>query len=774
MNSMQYDVAVVGAGSAGMCAALAAAREGKRVLLVEKNGILGGTNTASMVGPLMTFHAGDTQVVKGIAQEIVDRLAQRGGTLGHVPDPIGVTATITPVEPTILKQVYFEMVRETPEITLLLHTFVDGVQTKNNVIQSISLVNKSGRQSVSAAVFIDATGDGDLAAYAKAKFVQGRPTDGFSQPMSALFKLGGVDFSRVRAYIAEHPEQFVLRADAEKQPYVAVSGYFDVVARARKAGELNVARDRVLLFQGVRQDEAIVNMSRITKLRGINTEELTKAELESRAQIDEIVAFFKKYIDGFQSCRLIETGDSIGVRESRHIEGRYKLTEADVVSGAKFADTVAVCAFPIDIHDPLGQELHWTKTDESFCYDVPYRVMLPQKIENLLVTGRCVSATHEAAASVRVTPTAMALGEAAGIAAAMAASEDCPVDQIDVALLQEKLIACGCIRDRDSCKTRYIHFPKGGIRIDTFSEIRKKIFNLKAIRRSLPLYLLMIPGLCWILCFRLMPLPGILIAFKDYNIFDGFSASPWVGLKYFERMFSQKTFLNVIINTFSISLLKLVVLFPIPIVLALMLNEFRSERYKKLSQTVIYLPHFLSYVVIHGIFTNLLSTQGGAVNQIIAAFGRDPINFYTNDYFRFVLLLTEGFKDAGWNTIIYLSALAAIDAQVIEAAEVDGANKFQQMIHITLPSLLPVIMLTLTLRVGNIMQAGTDQILVMYNPSVYKTADVIGTYVYREGVGSGKFSMATAVGLFESVVAFVMVLGTNLFTTKVFDRGLWK
>lgn len=304
--------------------------------------------------------------------------------------------------------------------------------------------------------------------------------------------------------------------------------------------------------------------------------------------------------------------------------------------------------------------------------------------------------------------------------------------------------------------------------MDSLIKRRKKKFFY-----NLSLFLLMVPGLAWIICFRFLPIPGILIAFKDYNLFKGFSQSEWVGLKYFKEMFSQPRFLNVIINTLEISLLKILILFPLPIIIALLLNEFRSRKYKKLCQVVLYLPHFLSFVVIHGVFVSILSTQGGIVNKFIVFLGLQPVNFYSNEHFREVLLLTEGYKDVGWNTIVYLSALSAIDMELYEAAEVDGASKFQQMLHITLPGIMPIIMLMLTLRLGNIMQAGTDQILVMYNPSVYKTGDVIGTFVFREGISSGQFSLSTAVGLFESVVAFILVLGTNLLTKKTFNRGLW-
>ncbi|MEG2264273.1 MAG: ABC transporter permease subunit [Acinetobacter sp.] len=310
--------------------------------------------------------------------------------------------------------------------------------------------------------------------------------------------------------------------------------------------------------------------------------------------------------------------------------------------------------------------------------------------------------------------------------------------------------------------------------MQTFSATPKKKNNFaRDLKRGRLLYLMLVPSFLWVLCFRLLPIPGIQVAFRDFNIYDGIWGSSWVGLKYFQQMFSQQRFLNVIENTLEISILKLLVLFPIPIIMALMLNEFKHKWYQRSVQVIIYLPHFLSYVVIHGIFTNLLSTQNGLVNNLIASLGFDKVNFYSNSLFRFVLILTEGFKDFGWNTIIYLSALSAIDMQLYEAAEVDGAGKLKQMWHITLPSLMPIVMLMLTLRVGNIMQTGTDQILVMYNASVYQTADVIGTFVYREGIGSGKFSLSAAVGLFESVVAFVLIMGTNFICKHGFQRGLW-
>jgi len=442
------DVLVAGAGPSGILAAISAAREGARVLLIEKNGILGGMNTAAMVCPLMGFHAGQTQVVAGLAQNVIDRLVERGGSLGHLPDPLGVTGSITPIDPTALKQVYFDMLREWPNIGLRLHTMLYRVTAEGGTVKSVGTASKSGAQEHEATVFIDATGDGDLAAFAGLPFSVGRAADGSSQPMTMLFTVGGVDFVKVRAMMRAHPEQFILGAGVGDMPYVAVSGFFDAVAQARRTGVLTVQRDRVLFFQGVHPGEAIVNMTRVIRRSGVDAVALSRAEAEGRGQIDEIMRFLKQSVAGFEEARLLESADCIGVRESRHIHGLYTLTGEDVLSCRTFGDSVAICAFPIDIHDPAGQGLQCLSTGSGCCYDVPYRVMAPCGANNLLVTGRCVSATHEAAASVRITPTAMALGEAAGIAAAAAAKRGLAVCDIDVGALQRRIAMFGGIPGR--------------------------------------------------------------------------------------------------------------------------------------------------------------------------------------------------------------------------------------------------------------------------------------------------------------------------------------
>ncbi|MDF2662218.1 MAG: protein lplB [Paenibacillus sp.] len=294
------------------------------------------------------------------------------------------------------------------------------------------------------------------------------------------------------------------------------------------------------------------------------------------------------------------------------------------------------------------------------------------------------------------------------------------------------------------------------------------------IRKDWDLYVALIPGIAFLLLFKYTPMYGIVIAFKDFNIFDGLAASPWVGLKHFEKLFANDSFLHVFQNTLIISLYKIVFLFPLPIIVAVLLNELKNLAFKKGVQTVIYLPHFLSWVIVSGLFIDLLSTNGGLVNKIIVALGGEPIRFFLDsEIFRSVLISSAGWKETGWSTIVYLAALTSIDPQLYEAAKIDGANRWKQMVHVTLPGLVPIILLMFILRLGNILEAGTEQILVMYNPSVYNVSDVIGTYVYRIGLGDQDYSFSTAVGLFDSVVGFILIMTGNALSRKFLQRGIW-
>ena len=299
------------------------------------------------------------------------------------------------------------------------------------------------------------------------------------------------------------------------------------------------------------------------------------------------------------------------------------------------------------------------------------------------------------------------------------------------------------------------------------------------VRRHPMMYLMLIPGLFFLFIYKFTPLYGILIAFKDYNIFagsnpiDAIAKSPWVGFANFERLFKSSEFIKVLVNTLIINGMKILFLFPIPIICAILLNEIRNKAFRKLSQTAIYVPYFFSWVVVFGIFYSLFGSYG-VVNNVIAALGHARIKFFTDTgIFRWLLVFTEGWKEIGYNTVIYLAAITGIDIALYEAASVDGANKWKQIWHVTMPGLLPTIVLMFILKVGYILDTGFEQVLVFYNPAVYDVADIIQTYVYRLGMGQMDFPLSTALGLFNSVVAFVLIVSANMISKKLIHRSIW-
>ncbi|WP_425453942.1 ABC transporter permease [Paenibacillus flagellatus] len=304
--------------------------------------------------------------------------------------------------------------------------------------------------------------------------------------------------------------------------------------------------------------------------------------------------------------------------------------------------------------------------------------------------------------------------------------------------------------------------------------IKERGRRWKLFRSNLDTYVLLLPGLAFLLLFKYTPMYGIVIAFQDFNIFDGISGSRWVGLEQFQKLVHSDEFMQVFRNTLLISFYKIFLLFPIPILLALILNEVGKMWFKRSVQTIVYLPHFLSWVIISGLFVNILSPSTGIVNAIIESFGGEPISFLIdNNYFRSVVVFTAGWKEAGWNAIIFIAAIASIDQDQYEAASMDGASRIQKMIHITLPGIAPTIVLVFILRIGNLLDAGTEQILTLYNPVVYETGDVIGTYVYRIGLGKMDYSFSTAVGLFNSVVGFLLIISGNFLSKKLVKRSIW-
>lgn len=296
----------------------------------------------------------------------------------------------------------------------------------------------------------------------------------------------------------------------------------------------------------------------------------------------------------------------------------------------------------------------------------------------------------------------------------------------------------------------------------------------RELRRHALLYLMILPGVLYFLIFRYVPMYGAIIAFKDYRVLEGFTGSPWVGLKHFRTIFSSPFFYNVLTNTILISTYKLIFGTPAAIVLALLLNEVRISWFKRSVQTITYLPHFLSWVVVFGILLVTLSPSSGLLNKAIVALGGQPINFLADpDWFRTVLVASDIWKELGWGTIIYLAAMAGISPSLYEAAIVDGATRLQRMRYITLPGILPVIVLVTLLRIGNLLSAGFEQVFVLYNPSVYSVADIIDTWVYRQGIQGFQFSLAAAVGLFKGAVGAVMLISAHLISKRTVGVGLW-
>lgn len=294
------------------------------------------------------------------------------------------------------------------------------------------------------------------------------------------------------------------------------------------------------------------------------------------------------------------------------------------------------------------------------------------------------------------------------------------------------------------------------------------------VTRDKYLYLLLLPGLIYLIIFKYFPMYGVIIAFKEFNMFAGIMDSPWVGFLQFERLFRTPDFQQIFMNTFIISFLKLLFGFPAPIILALLLNELRHMFFKHFTQSILYLPHFVSWVIFAGIIIIFLNPVDGLVNYIIQYFGGDPIHFLTSkSHFRSILVITDIYKEMGWGTIIYLAAMTGVNPDLYEASRIDGANKFKQMWHVTLPSIRPVILIMLILSLGNILEAGFFQIYLLYSPLVYDVADIIDTYVYRRGIQEANYSLATAAGLFKSIIALALIVTANKIVKKFGEDGLW-
>jgi len=301
--------------------------------------------------------------------------------------------------------------------------------------------------------------------------------------------------------------------------------------------------------------------------------------------------------------------------------------------------------------------------------------------------------------------------------------------------------------------------------MNRLTNIRKKIY------KSRNYYYLLIPATIYFIIFHYVPIWGVTLSFQKFKIFG---ANEWVGLKYFQELFSSPTFYRALSNTLIISGLKVLIGFPIPVILAIMMNSIRNKRYKKYVRSVIYMPHFLSWVVITGVFAAILSPVNGMVNEIIMALGMDPIPFMTSGrHFRGVLVVSELWRSAGWDSILYTAALMNIDRRLYEAASIDGASAWQQTWHITLPELVRTMVTVFILNIGFFMNAGFDQVFNMMNDSVISVADIIDTYAYRIGLLNNNYSYATAVGLFQGAIGLILIIVTNRIARKIEAGSLW-
>ncbi|MGN1100155.1 MAG: ABC transporter permease [Christensenellales bacterium] len=308
---------------------------------------------------------------------------------------------------------------------------------------------------------------------------------------------------------------------------------------------------------------------------------------------------------------------------------------------------------------------------------------------------------------------------------------------------------------------------------DTGNAAKRKTL-LRKMKQNWEIYVMMIPVVIFFLVFSYYPMYGIVLAFKYYLPSKGILGSEWVGLKHFEWLFTAPEFFRAFKNTLIISAIKLVFNFPVPIILALFLNEVANPRLKKGIQTAVYLPYFISWVIIGGIVYTLLSVNGGVVNNILMSLGLERVNFLTNDrYFYVILVLTEIWKGAGWGSVIYISAISSVSPELYEAATVDGCGRFRKMWNITIPCIMPIIVVMFILAVGNVMNAGFDQIFNLYNTAIYNVSDILDTYTYRIGISQGLVEKGSAIGLFKTVINFILLLTANAVVKRINGEGIY-
>ncbi len=463
-----YDVVVVGGGPAGIIAGLTSARLGAKTIVIEKNGFLGGAATAAVLGPISPFHFKDEQVINGVPQDFVDALVKAKGSTGHMKtlNPYGSGDSLCFYDREKYKYVAAEMLLA-EGVEILYHTFLTGVIMDGDRITGVKTASKSGEIDIMGTVIVDATGDGDVSVLAGAEYVVGDTGTGKWQPASSMFEMSNVDVDKLYAYIVENPDEFEWATDVVplrefsdrlKQRYFVGQGFLSLVKQGVENGDLQFGRDSILLLNGIYPGTVHFNSTRITGIDATNVFDRTKGEIQGRRQIESVSEFMIKYVPGFEHSYVTTTGSEIGIRESRHIIGEYILTGEDVVEGRKFPDVVSRGYFPIDIHNPDGSAGYkepgaggtWQNLKDTF--DIPYRSLVPKKIEGLVLSGRCISGTSEAHGSYRTQGGIMGIGQASGAAAALCIKNGVLPRDLDVPELQKTLIALGGSVYRDEEK----------------------------------------------------------------------------------------------------------------------------------------------------------------------------------------------------------------------------------------------------------------------------------------------------------------------------------
>jgi hypothetical protein len=435
----ETDVLVIGGGPSGIMAALAAAEDGLNVMLIESRSFVGGNMTIGL--PILGFLGQKgNQIIKGLPQKFIDRLKAVQASSEHRPCPLHMSLTL--VEQEAVKTVALQMLVES-KVDVLFYAFCADVVMEKDELKGIIIESKAGREAILAKTIIDCSGDADVAYRAGVPCEYGNEHGGV-QPPTLMFCLGGVDTEKLRTSVSEEPRTYLtdfIPAEyfGQNNQFVLV-GMRNLVKKAQDAG-LTLATERTILITGLRKGEVWVNMTRVNGVNGTDPGSLTHGEIEGRNQIHDIQKYLIDYVPGFENAYFLKTAPFLGIRETRRIQGNYTMTRDDIMGCAHFDDAIAVASYPLDIHHPQGGgcTLEWC----GDCYDIPYRSLIPQKIKNLIVAGRCISATHEAMSAIRVMAPCMAMGEAAGRAAKMAVRQGIQPADINVKKLQEELLTKG-------------------------------------------------------------------------------------------------------------------------------------------------------------------------------------------------------------------------------------------------------------------------------------------------------------------------------------------